>query len=60
MAKKLDMTKEYETYYTAKIVPEIVEFGEIPFLTIEGKGKPAEEVFIKAIEAFSSCRSLFN
>jgi hypothetical protein len=51
MATKLDMKKEYKTYYTAKMVPEIVEFGEIPFLTIEGKGEPAGEVFTKAVEA---------
>lgn len=51
MATKLDLTKEYKTYYTAKTVPEIVEFGEIPFLTIEGKGEPAGEVFTKTVEA---------
>jgi len=36
-AIKLDFVKEYKTYYTAKTTPEVVEFGEIPFLTIEGK-----------------------
>ncbi len=51
MATKLDLTKEYKTYYTAKMVPEIVEFGGIPFLTVEGKGEPAGEVFTKAVEA---------
>lgn len=48
---KLDLTKEYKTYYTAKTVPEIVEFGEIPFLTVEGKGEPAGEAFTKAVES---------
>jgi hypothetical protein len=51
MATKLDLTKEYKTYYTAKTNPEVVEFGEIPFLTIEGKGEPAGDVFTKAVEA---------
>lgn len=51
MATKLDLTKEYKTYYTAKTSPEIVEFSEIPFLIIEGKGEPAGEVFTKAVEA---------
>jgi len=51
MTTKIDLTKEYKTYYTAKTIPEIVEFGEIPFLTIEGKGEPAGEVFTKAVEA---------
>ncbi|MEO0114677.1 MAG: hypothetical protein ABIK93_04285 [candidate division WOR-3 bacterium] len=48
---KLDLIREYKTYYTAKMVPEIVEFGEIPFLTIEGKGEPAGEAFTEAVEA---------
>ena len=45
---KLDLTKEYKQYYTAKSTPIIVEFGEIPYLTIEGKGEPAGEVFTKS------------
>jgi len=48
---KLDLTKEYKQYYTAKTTPMIVEFGEIPYLVIEGKGEPAGEVFTKAVEA---------
>lgn len=51
MATKLDLTKEYKTYYTAKTTPEVVEFGEIPFLTIEGKGEPAGKEFINKVEA---------
>ncbi|MEM4347263.1 MAG: GyrI-like domain-containing protein [Candidatus Altiarchaeota archaeon] len=51
METKLDLTKEYKTYYTARTNPNVVEFGEIPFLTIEGKGEPAGEVFTKAVEA---------
>jgi len=38
---KLDLTKEYKTYYTAKTSPQIVEFGEAKFLSIEGRGEPA-------------------
>ncbi len=34
---KLDLTKEYKTYYTAKTTPEIVEIEERKFLTIERK-----------------------
>ncbi|MBA7703064.1 hypothetical protein ES703_111846 [subsurface metagenome] len=51
MATKLDLTKEYKTYYTAKINPEIVKFGEISFLTIEGKGEPAGKEFTSKVEA---------
>ncbi|MFC1505559.1 GyrI-like domain-containing protein [Thermoproteota archaeon] len=47
---KLDLTKEYKQYYTAKSTPIIVEFGEIPYLTIEGKGEPAGEIFTKSVE----------
>lgn len=38
---KLDLTKEYKTYYTAKTSPQIVEFGEAKFLSTEGRGEPA-------------------
>ncbi|MBU4361073.1 GyrI-like domain-containing protein [bacterium] len=48
--KKLDFVKEYKTYYTAKTTPEVVEFGEIPFLTIEGRGEPAGKEFTSKVE----------
>ena len=51
MATKLDLTKEYKTYYRAKTNPEVVEFGEIPFLTIEGKGEPGGREFTSTVEA---------
>lgn len=31
MTTKLDLTKEYKTYYTSKTSPEVVEFAEIPY-----------------------------
>jgi hypothetical protein len=51
---KLDLTKEHKQYYTAKSTPVIVEFGEIPYLTIEGKGEPAGKVFTKSVETLYS------
>jgi len=51
MATKLDLTKEYKNYYTARTRPEVVEFGEISFLTIEGKGEPAGKEFTSKVEA---------
>jgi len=48
---KLDLVKEYKTYYTAKITPEVVEFNEAQFLTIEGKGAPGSEEFTAKVEA---------
>jgi len=51
MTTKLDLTKEYKTYYTSKTSPEVVEFAEIPFLTIEGKGEPGGKEFASKVEA---------
>ncbi len=51
MATKLDFAKEYKQYYTAKNTPAVVEFGKVPYLSIEGKGEPAGEAFTKAVEA---------
>jgi len=51
MATKLDLTKEFKTYYSAKTRPEVAEFGEIPFLTIEGKGEPGGKKFTNKVEA---------
>jgi len=51
MTTKLDLTKEYKTYYTSKTSPEVVEFAEIPFLTIEGKGEPGGKEFTSKVEA---------
>lgn len=48
---KLDLTKEYKSYYKAGKKPEIVEFGEADYLTIEGKGEPAGELFVSKVEA---------
>jgi hypothetical protein len=51
---KLELVKEYKTYYTAKTNPELVEFNEIPFLTIVGKGEPGGEEFNGKVEALYS------
>jgi len=50
-ATKLDLVKKYKTYYTAKIIPEAVEFDEISYLAIGGKGEPAGKEFISKVEA---------
>ena len=51
---KLDLTKEYKTYYIAKTTPEIVEIEEGQFLTIEGKGAPSGEEFQAKVSALYS------
>ncbi len=50
MTQKLDLTKEYKGYYTAKSTSEIVEFGKISYLSIEGMGEPAGKAFTHAVE----------
>jgi len=50
-ATKLDLTKKYKTYYTAKPSPLIVEFGEAKYLSIEGKGEPGGEEYTRKLEA---------
>lgn len=48
--RKLDLTKIYKSYYTAKTKPELVEFGEARYLAIRGKGDPSEKPFAERIE----------
>jgi hypothetical protein len=48
---KLDLTKEYKTYYTGRITPEIIDFDEAQFLTIQGKGAPQSDEFMAKLEA---------
>ncbi len=43
--EKLDLTKKYKDYYSARLKPELVNFGKIPYLTILGKGEPAGKEF---------------
>lgn len=51
---KLDMAKEFKAYYTAKINPEFVEFKDVQFLTILGKGEPGGDEFSSKVEAMYS------
>ena len=48
---KLDLLKEYKSYYNAGKNPEIVEFEEVSYLTIEGIGEPAGKMFVSKVEA---------
>ena len=48
---KLDLIKEYKTYYTATRKPELFEFGEVQYLAIEGVGEAAGKEFNAKIEA---------
>jgi hypothetical protein len=39
--EKLDLTKKYKTYFTAKTRPEIVKIEPAQFLSLTGKGDPS-------------------
>jgi hypothetical protein len=49
--KKLDLTKVYKAYYTAKNKPEVVQIEEAQFLSITGKGDPSEQSFADRVQA---------
>ncbi|MHC1563893.1 MAG: GyrI-like domain-containing protein [Candidatus Hecatellaceae archaeon] len=51
---KLDLSKEYKSYYTAKTTPEIVDIGEGKFLTVEGRGAPGGYEFQAKVGALYS------
>jgi hypothetical protein len=52
--EKLDLTKKYKTYYTAKAKPELTEIEPAQFISITGKGDPSEKPFAEKIEALYS------
>jgi len=53
-APKLNLVKQFKSYYTAKTTPQIVELEEGLFLAIEGRGAPASEEFQERISALYS------
>ena len=52
--EKLDLSKKYKTYFTAKTKPEIVEIEPAQFISIAGKGDPSDKLFADKIEALYS------
>jgi hypothetical protein len=48
--EKLDLTKKYKSYFTAKTKPELIDIETANFISICGKGDPSGEDFIKRIE----------
>lgn len=43
--KKLDLTKEYKQYYSAKTQPELLEIEAVRYISIMGKGDPNGALF---------------
>ncbi|MDQ4139099.1 MAG: GyrI-like domain-containing protein [Bacteroidota bacterium] len=52
--EKLDLVKYFKTYYSAKTKPELVHIEEASFLSIRGKGDPANQDFAARIKALYS------
>ena len=48
---KYDFAKEMKTYYKAPTKPQLVELNKGKFLTILGKGEPAGDAFVSAVES---------
>ena len=51
---KLDLTKEYKAYYTAKNKPELLTIEQASFLSITGKGDPSGQDYADKLEALYS------
>ncbi|PZR31698.1 MAG: hypothetical protein DI538_20620 [Azospira oryzae] len=51
---KLDLTKKYKQYYTAKSQPELIHLEEITYLSLEGQGDPSGEEYAANISALYS------
>ncbi|CAG4992847.1 hypothetical protein DYBT9275_01053 [Dyadobacter sp. CECT 9275] len=48
---KLDLTKAYKAYFSAKTKPETVVIETAKFISIRGKGDPSESAFAKTLQA---------
>jgi hypothetical protein len=48
---KLDLTKKYKSYYTAKTTPNLVTIEAAQFISITGKGDPSAPEFTNHIQA---------
>jgi len=49
--EKIDLTKVYKAYYSAKGIPELVTIEAARFLSIVGKGDPSGKMFAEKISA---------
>ena len=49
--EKLDLTRQFKSYYTAKSRPELVHIEKAQYLAIQGKGDPSGESFTQKIQA---------
>lgn len=52
--EKLDLTKRYKPYYTAKAQPEIIEIEHAHYLSVTGKGDPSGKEFATLVQGIYS------
>lgn len=51
MMEKLNLTRQFKSYYTAKNKPELVHIERAQYLAIQGKGDPSGKDFMRKIQA---------
>lgn len=49
--EKLNLTKKYKSYFTAKTTPQLVDIEPARYLSLRGKGDPSSEDFTRHIQA---------
>lgn len=49
--EKLDLTKHYKSYYTAKAKPEILDIEAVSYLSIAGSGDPSGPMYAEHLQA---------
>lgn len=49
--EKLDLTKHYKAYYSARNQPQLIEIEAAQFLSIKGMGDPSEKPYLDKIQA---------
>lgn len=49
--EKLDLSRHFKSYYTAKSTPELVRIEKAQYLSIQGKGDPSGGEFMRKIQA---------
>ncbi|MCF0073286.1 GyrI-like domain-containing protein [Dyadobacter sp. CY261] len=49
--EKVDLTKQFKSYYNAKSKPELTHIEKAHYLSIQGKGDPSGEDFAQKIQA---------
>ncbi len=48
--KKLDLTKAYRAYYSARTTPELLVFPQATYLSITGQGDPSASLYAEKVQ----------